>query len=100
MKKVFISQPMAGKSEEEIVSERVILIEKAKAHFGEVDVIDSYIPEAPKSKNEALYKLGKSLCMLAEADVAVFAKGWDKARGCRIENQAAIDYGIDVIEVY
>lgn len=98
--KVFISQPMAGKINEEIVSERVTLIDKARSRFGDVDVIESYMPGCPESKNEALYMLGKSLCKLSEADVAVFAKGWEDARGCRIENQAAIDYGLDVIEVY
>jgi hypothetical protein len=38
--------------------------------------------------------------LLASADVAYFAKGWEEARGCRIENICAIEYGIDVIEDY
>lgn len=42
--------------------------------------------------------LAKSLELLADADVAYFAKGWESARGCRIENQCAIEYGIDTIE--
>ncbi|RHU77980.1 DUF2829 domain-containing protein [Butyribacter intestini] len=37
---------------------------------------------------------------MADADVAYFAKGWESARGCRIENQCAIEYGIDTIEDY
>ena len=44
--------------------------------------------------------LAKSLELLADADVAYFAKGWESARGCRIENQCAIEYGIDTIEDY
>lgn len=36
----------------------------------------------------------------ATADVAYFAKGWDEARGCKIENTCAIEYGITVIEDY
>lgn len=99
-KKVFISQPMAGKTEEEILNERIKATEKAKAEFGDIEVIESYIPGEPESKKEALFKLGKSLQMLAEADIAVFTKGWEDARGCKIENQAAISYGIDVIEKY
>lgn len=38
--------------------------------------------------------------LLADADVAYFARGWESARGCRIENQCAIEYGIDTIEDY
>ena len=36
---------------------------------------------------------------LAKADVAIFAPGWQNARGCRIEHQCAEDYGIPVMEV-
>ena len=44
--------------------------------------------------------LAKSLELLADADVAYFARGWESARGCLIENQCAIEYGIDTIEDY
>ena len=44
--------------------------------------------------------LAKSLELLADADVAYFDRGWESARGCRIENQCAIEYGIDTIEDY
>jgi hypothetical protein len=45
--------------------------------------------------------LAKSLELLSTADVAYFAKGWEEARGCRIENTCAIEYGIElVIEDY
>lgn len=99
-KRVFISQPMRGKSEDEIISERSKAIEKVREHYGDVDVIDSYIEGESSTKNDALYKLGQSLQMLADADVAVFINGWDDARGCRIENTAAIEYGIEVMEIY
>ena len=44
--------------------------------------------------------LAKSLELLADADVAYFARGWEQARGCRIENQCAIEYGIEIVEDY
>lgn len=47
-----------------------------------------------------LWYLAKSLELLSAADVAYFVKGWEKARGCKIENTCAIEYGIDVIEDY
>ena len=100
MKKLFISQPMRGKTDEEILAVRERAIASAKDHLGEeVEVIDSFFQNAPADARP-LWFLGKSLELLSGADVAYFAKGWEEARGCRIENQCAIEYGIDVIEDY
>ena len=27
-----------------------------------------------------------------------FCKGWESARGCKIEHEAAVAYGLDIIE--
>ena len=100
MKKLFISQPMNGKSDEEILKERGKAIESARRELDdEVEVIDSFFQEAPVDARP-LWFLGKSLELLSGADIAYFARGWNNARGCRIEHQCAIEYGIDVIEDY
>lgn len=100
MKKLFISQPMRGKTDEEILAERKKAIESAERNLGEpVEVIDSFFQNAPVDARP-LWFLGKSLELLSTADIACFAKGWEDARGCRIENQCAIEYGIEVIEDY
>lgn len=100
MKKLFISQPMKGKTDEEILAERKKAIESAERNLGEpVEVIDSFFQNAPTDARP-LWFLGKSLELLSTADIAYFAKGWEDARGCRIENQCAIEYGIEVIEDY
>lgn len=102
MKKLFISQPMKVKTDEEIlaVREKAIASAKAKIDEGEeIEVIDSFFQNAPVDARP-LWFLGKSLELLSTADVAYFAKGWEDARGCRIENTCAIEYGIDVIEDY
>lgn len=100
MKKLFISQPMRGKTDDEILAVRQRAIESAERHLGEkVEVIDSFFQNAPADA-KPLWFLGKSLELLSGADVAYFAKGWEEARGCRIENTCAIEYGIDVIEDY
>lgn len=44
-----------------------------------------------------LWWLGKSIELLAQADVAYFVKGWNKARGCLIENECAFRYGVKTI---
>lgn len=100
MKKLFISQPMRGKTDEEILAERKKAIESAERNLGEpVEVIDSFFQNAPADARP-LWFLGKSLELLSTADIAYFAKGWEDARGFRIENQCAIEYGIEVIEDY
>lgn len=100
MKKLFISQPMRGKTDEEILAVRKKAITSAERHLGEkVEVIDSFFQSAP-AEAKPLWFLGKSLELLSTADVAYFAPGWEDARGCRIENTCAIEYGITVIEDY
>lgn len=100
MKKLFISQPMHGKTDEEIFAVRKKAIASAERCLGEeVEVIDSFFQGAPADA-KPLWFLGKSLELLSTADVAYFAKGWEDARGCRIENTCAIEYGIAVIEDY
>lgn len=97
MKKLFISQPMRGKSDEEILAERKKAIEIAEKVIGEpVEVIDSFFEKAPVNA-KPLWFLGKSLEFLADADVAYFALGWKDARGCIIEHDCAIAYGIKSI---
>ena len=98
--KLFISQPMKGKTNEEILAVRAKAIESAERNLGEkVEVIDSFFQDAPVDA-KPLWYLAKSLELLSTADVAYFAKDWEKYRGCRIENTCAIEYGIDVIEDY
>ena len=41
-----------------------------------------------------MWSLGESIKLLSTADVAYFLKGWNTARGCRIEYMCANDYGI------
>lgn len=102
MKKLFISQPMRGKTDEEILAVRERAIASAERELGEkVEVIDSFFHNVPNNLNTPLWCLGRSLQMMADADVVCFAKDWEKYRGCRIENECAIEYGIElVIEDY
>lgn len=98
--RLFISQPMRGKTDEEILAVREKAVESAKSKFGEdVEVIDSFFQGAPANA-KPLWFLAKSIELLSTADVAYFAEGWEEARGCKIENECAIAYGIDVIEDY
>lgn len=99
--KVFISQPMKDKTDEEILKERQIAIDSIKEKFPgeEIEIIDSFFKDAPPEA-KPLWFIAKSLELLSSADLAYFCKGWENARGCKIENTCAIEYGIDVIEDY
>lgn len=101
MTKVFISQPMKNKTEQEILEERANVFQLAKDSFPDAELIDSYFDDyKPSTGNIALKYLAKSLELLADADVAYFAPGWKDARGCRIENECAIEYGIEAHQLY
>lgn len=95
---VFISQPMNGKKTEEIEYEREQLVKDLKKYLGEdiniLDTIFHFAEDVP-----SLVYLGRSLEVLAKADLAVFMDGWEDARGCKIEHQAAKDYDIPTLEL-
>ena len=97
--KVFISQPMRDKTDEQIKTERERAIADIKAQFPneEIEILDSFFESAPHDA-KPLWFLGKSFELLSEADVAYFAPGWRDARGCKLEHEACVEYGITVIE--
>lgn len=93
--KIFISQPMGGKTEEEIDKERYNIILKLKSCFGNnIQILDTNFNFPGKN---ALFYLAKSLEALSEADIAFFAKDWENYRGCKIEHECCIEYNIDRI---
>lgn len=97
MKKLFISQPMRGKSDEQIIAERRTAIQTAMHYLNEdVEVIDSFFKVAPHDA-KPLWFLGKSLELLSTADVVYFADGWQDYRGCKIEHDCAEAYGIKIL---
>lgn len=105
MIKVFISQPMNGKSDEDILNERNRISEHIRKSFKdkEVKILDSYFEDfdvtALSGANVALKYLAKSIGILAYADLLVLANGWEETRGCVIEEKCARLYGIDVVEM-
>ena len=102
--KAMISQPMAGKTPEEIVETRNRAIEFLEKNGYEVvntlftDVWYSELFMKDKGVvNKPLCYLAKSLENMSLCDVAYFCKGWERARGCRIEQEAAKAYGLIVM---
>ena len=104
MKKAMISQPMAGKTADEIATarERAIRI-LTKMDYEIMNTLftdEWYRPEKMAERGVVqipLCFLAKSLENMSLCHAAYFCKGWENTRGCRIEHDAAIAYGLDVI---
>lgn len=93
--RVFISQPMNGKTYSEIKNERKKAIEAVRKEYPdeEIKIIDNLLEEDYEIANP-MWCLGNSITLLSDADLAYFADGWQDARGCRIEFECAMAYGI------
>jgi Asp-tRNA(Asn)/Glu-tRNA(Gln) amidotransferase A subunit family amidase len=90
--KVMISQPMNGKLEEQIRAERQELVNALEQ--GGHEVVDTIVAsESPKDMDTAIYYLSKAIEFIGKVDMVVFMKGWEYARGCKIEHQVAVEYG-------
>lgn len=104
MKKVMLSQPMAGKSEKEIVETRNNAIKYLENRGYEI--VNTLFTDEWYSKDSMqkrgviqipLCFLAKSLENMSLCHAAYFCKGWEKARGCKIEHDAAVAYGLEII---
>ena len=103
--KAMLSQPMAGKTNDEIVAtrEKAIATLKDKGY----EIVNTLFTDEWYS-NKAMKERGVEnipLCFLAKAlenmslcHAAYFCRGWQNARGCRIEHDAAVAYGLEIIE--
>ena len=98
------SQPMAGLSEEEIVAARNKAIEFFKVN--NYELVNTLFTDEWYSKENMeergvvqipLCFMAKSLESMSLCHIAYFAKGWENARGCKIEHEAALQYGLEVI---
>ena len=109
-KNIFISQPMSGKSEEEILATRQKEIEKIHQFFDadgvEINIIASYIDDATRKHfkehvsddiNWDIFWLSQSLERLAMADMIWLCDGWEYSNGCNIELECATRYGISIV---
>lgn len=102
--KAMISQPMAGKTEGEIAQDRDRAIAYLESHGYEVVntlFTDEWYSKENMEKrgvvNIPLCFMAKSLEHMCLVDAVYFVKGWEDARGCRIEHAAAEAYSVTCI---
>lgn len=99
-----ISQPMNGLTDEQITETRNKFLSFAqKENF---EVVNTYFKDEWFAKIELksigviqvpMYYLAKSLEKMALCNAVIFAKGWENARGCQIEHEVALQYGLDIL---
>ena len=104
MLKAMLSQPMVDKTHEEIVETRKRAIHALQERGYEIVntlfTDEWYGKEAIEARGVVqipLCFLAKSLENMSLCHAAYFCKGWEQARGCRIEHEAAKAYGLKII---
>ena len=104
MMKAMLSQPMAGKMDEEIIATREKAIKALQARGYEIVntlFTDGWYNRENMEKRGVvqipLCFLAKSLENMSLCHAVYFCKGWEQARGCRLEHDAAVAYGLTVI---
>lgn len=104
MHKAMLSQPMGGKTQEEIVEtrERAIraLQDRGYKVVNTLFTDEWYSKETMEARGVVqipLCFLAKSLENMSLCHAAYFCRGWEQARGCRIEHEAAKSYGLEII---
>ena len=102
--KAMLSQPMAGKTDEEIIATREKAIKALEARGYEIVntlfTVEWYNRENMEKRGVVqipLCFLAKSLENMSLCHAVYFCKGWERARGCRLEHDAAVAYGLTVI---
>jgi hypothetical protein len=92
----FISQPMKGLTREEIEKTRKEV--EQELHSKGYTILNSYFAEEfdKDIKNKHVWFLAKSLEVMSKADLVYFCKGWEEARGCKIEHEVAEKYELEI----
>lgn len=105
MKKIFISMPMRGRTDEQIKVDREDAIAIITSDFSrkrffnneEIEIIDSLISAEESENLSAVECLGRSISMLGKADYIVILGDISNSRGCQIEKQIAQLYKIPIL---
>lgn len=102
MKKLFVSVPMRGRTEEAIKASIAKMKAIAEIYEGEeLELIDTYISvNVAENTNHAVWCLGESIKKLANADIFMGCYDiYDRYPGCYIETMVARRYNIKFYRV-
>ena len=92
--KVFLSHPMHGISDEECLAYRDKVMEHICERFPDAELLETFIHENAPINATRQWHLGESIKFMGDADIVFFSKDFREARGCRVEYQVCLEYGI------
>ena len=103
--RVFISQPMNGLTNAEVLGRRIELIEKFRLFVNpnktrstnSFEFIDSFNKDNDIVAKGRIAMLGHSISLMADADLVIAANGADNSAGCICELTVAEQYNIPVL---
>lgn len=98
--KVFLSHPMSGLSDEEVMSIRENAKRELMVRFGNIEIIDNYHHKDAPPNAGPIWHLGRSIQQLEEADAVYFCKreiGSPISCGARVERLVCKLYGLIVL---
>ena len=99
-----ISQPMNGLTDEQIVETRNRFLQFAKKE--NLEVVNTYFTGYRDSAAAMVSRgvvqipvcyLSMAIEKMSQCNIVYFANGWENARGCNIEHEVALQYGLDII---
>ena len=104
MKRVMISQPMSGLTDDEITQTQ----NRAYQHLRDIgyDVVNTLFLDYPSDEDlkvsrgiiqPHIFYLSNAVREMSKCDAVYFVKGWKDARGCKIEHEIAREYGLELI---
>lgn len=100
MRRVFISQvPLKDLTKEEITDFKVqaFIMANDMAGSEEVRIVNNTIDD--RYCDDSIWSLSNSLEILSQCDIAVFPKGWENYRQCKLEYTSCVEFNIKVIVI-
>lgn len=112
--KLFISQPMHGLDDDDIRHQRksmhelvCIMLSKdiSKPEY-DIKLINQFDRKDPKNftinhpsiRSQRIYRLGRSIRLMADANLCVFYGDWQRSKGCIVERAVCEEYCIPYLD--
>ena len=104
MKRVFLSLPMSGRTDEDIWKQIEQMTKSIESHHYDWKITHNMLTEPELDlfdlmediKHKPLLYLAAAITRMSQCDCILFGTGWEWARGCRIEAQVAKEYGLEM----
>lgn len=93
--RVYCAVPMWGRTTSEIETDLETAVSLYSSHTGKSCELVNYSRE--RLGASPLEAFGESVKIMAKADVVLMLDGWEESRGCRLEHEVAVRYGVPIV---